>query len=45
VSNPNVVVLEEIVEEGNFKDINQESNIIQDKSLESTQTDEGESSF
>jgi hypothetical protein len=45
VPNPNVVVLEETLEEENFEDLDQEANIIQDEILELVQTDEGESSF
>jgi hypothetical protein len=45
VPNPNVVVLEEIVEEESFENDDQEADITQDEILESVQMDEGTSSF
>jgi hypothetical protein len=45
VSNPNVMVLENIVEEEIFENCDQEANITQDEILESVQMDEGTSSF
>jgi hypothetical protein len=45
VPNPNVVVLEEIVEEESFENFDQEADITQDEVLESVQMDEGTSSF
>jgi hypothetical protein len=45
VPNPNAIVLEEILEEENFENLDQEANIIQDEILESVHTDEGESYF
>jgi hypothetical protein len=45
VPNPNVVVLEEIVEEENFETFDQETIINQDEVLESVQMEEGSSYF
>jgi hypothetical protein len=45
VSNPNVIVLEEIFEEENFENFDQEVDVFQDEILESIQMDQGESSF
>jgi hypothetical protein len=43
--NPNVVVLEEIIEDENFEIFDQEIDVNQDQVLESVQIDEGSSSF
>jgi len=45
VPNPNVVVLEDIVEEESIENDTQETNITQDEILESVQTEEGTSYF
>jgi hypothetical protein len=45
VPNPNVVVLEEIMEEEIFENFDQEAYITQDEVLESVQMDEGTSYF
>lgn len=45
VPNPIVVVLEEIVEEDKFENLDQETCIIQDQVLKLVQIDEGPSSF